>query len=104
MKNRQIGEETSLSSSRPLGESVANDCHSAVAAEIPRAAGAPCHAAAKGPYPCSPTVATMGSPSTHVAIDSNEFVRTGRFWRTNDAKLQAKLEGVARWNPLRVDK
>jgi hypothetical protein len=46
----------------------------------------------------------MGAPSTHVAIRSNEHARTGLFSSAVDAKVQAKLEGVARENPLRLAK
>ena len=46
----------------------------------------------------------MGSHGTHVAIGSDELVRTGLFSRTVNAETPAKLEGIARRNPLRMAK
>ena len=45
-----------------------------------------------------------GATSTHVAISASELVRTGLCSWTVDGKVQAKLDGVARQNPLRAAK
>lgn len=46
----------------------------------------------------------MGASSTHVAISLTDLVRSGLFSRVADAKIQAKMDGVARQNPLRLAK
>lgn len=42
--------------------------------------------------------------STHVAIGSSRLDRTRLFSSADDGEMQAKVEGVARKNPLRLAK